>query len=147
DRARQETRPRLTARAARPGAPDGRHLRDPRRGDPRLRLRGPVRLRAPCAGPTDARLPRRALPRVDVDRAHVLGPAVRPQAAEVAAPADDADADLLGRARPADPRGPGARVGRAVPGRTDEDPTGGRAPPVRGVAGGDRGRARVRSGA
>src|SRR5439155_17067296 len=96
DAASEAARARLAARAAGARAPDGRPLRDPGRGAPLLRRRRHVRLRGACADAADARVPGRALPRVDLDGADVLEPLVRPQAAEVAAPADDADAHRLG---------------------------------------------------
>ncbi len=64
-----------------------------------------------------AGVPRGSLPRGDLARARALEAALRPQAAEVAAPHRGADARRLGRVRPPDPAGAGGRVGRAHRGR------------------------------
>src|SRR5581483_7172291 len=98
------------------------------------------------AGAADAGVPGGALPRVDVDGARALGPAVRPEAAEVAPPADDADAPPLGSRGPARAGGAGVGLGGIRAGRTGPDPSGRRPPPVRRDARGGSGRARVRVG-
>ena len=93
-------------------APDDGHLRDPRRGAARLPDRGHVDLRG-----RTCRCRRR--PEFLADRYRettsaarlMWDAALRPQAAPLAAPADDADAAALGRGRPRSSRSSRRRCG------------------------------------